>query len=92
LAFVQSTGDLVRDDFFVQRQIGAVAEPQAVCAGLTSGARQIVQAAGCSAGPDETRSDEAGTSIDFAFVCHDQRPRLTQILADLGSSIVLAVP
>jgi hypothetical protein len=91
-ASFQSTGDLVPADFIVQRGIRSSGEPGEVCAGLTSGARRIVRAVGCRVGPDETRSDETGASIDFGFVCHDERSRLTRVLADLGSSVVLAAP
>ena len=92
-ATFQSTGDLVPDNFFfVQRNIRSGGEPQEVCMGLASDSHQIVQAAGCRVGPNETRADETGASINFAFVCHDQRSSLTQILADLGSSVIVAVP
>ena len=91
-ASFQSTGDLVPDYITVQRNIRSGGEPQEVCMGLASDAHQIIQAAGCSVGTNETRADETGASINFAFVCHDQRSRLTQILADLGSSVIVAVP
>ena len=91
-ASFQSTGDLVPDYITVQRNIRSGGEPQEVCMGLASDAHQIIQAAGCSVGTNETRADETGASINFAFVCHDQRSSLTQILADLGSSVIVAVP
>jgi hypothetical protein len=91
-AFLQSTGDLVPEDFFVQRNIRSADEPQEFCVGLASHARQVVQDAGCRVGPDETMIDETGASVDFSFVCHDQRSRLTKFLADLGSSVLVAIP
>lgn len=91
-ATFQSTGDLVPDDFSLQRSLRSANDPQEVCTALTSAAREVVQTAGCSLGTNETRTDESGASIDFAFVCHDRRSSLTQTLADLGSSILLALP
>jgi hypothetical protein len=88
----QSTGDLLPESFSLQREIHAAANPQETCGALAAGAHQIVQAAGCTVGPHQASVDESGASDGFSFLCHDQRSRLTQILADLGSSILTTAP
>ena len=91
-ATFQSTGALVPDDFYIQRNLRSENDPREICTTLTSAGREVVQSAGCNLGPNEPRTDETGVAIDFAFVCRDRRSTLTRILADLGSSILLATP
>jgi hypothetical protein len=88
----QSTGDFLPENYSLQREIHSAGSPQEICAALAGGVHQIVQAAGCTVGPHRTSTTESGASNDFAFVCHDQRSRLKQLLTDLGSSILTTAP